>query len=57
MSKGRYKQDYLALMQAIKEEYELSKRIYEQLKDDIYLARMAVIDTILFQFNEKIKEN
>lgn len=56
MSKGKYKQAHLALLETIKEEYELSKRIYEQLKDDSYLVKMAVIDTIMFQFQEKMKE-
>lgn len=56
MSKGKYKQAHLALLEAIQQEYELSKRIYDELHDDAYLGRMAVIDTIMFQFQEKMKE-
>lgn len=54
MAREKYKRLHLTLLECIQNEYELSKRIYEQIKDDTYLARMATIDSILFQFHEKV---
>lgn len=54
MAREKYKMLHLTLLECITNEYELSKRIYDQIKDENYLSRMAVIDSILYNFQNKI---